>query len=173
MIKIEIRVKKIAVVTGMAGVMTLALHAQEVGQKAVTDGAEFNWWRLAVPGLMVLLVWVHRYVLHGHSSGAEDRMQKYLDDTGPDEKELEVDENESPEMTPLVAWLCEEASKQTGIQIDQEPLAVRRITEAAKQAQASLAQEAETEISLPFLAATNAGPQNFRLRVSRSDFERF
>jgi hypothetical protein len=64
-------------------------------------------------------------------------------------------------------WLCEQAQAQTGSDLTQDPMALARIGEAAKKAQAEIDAGGKAEISLPYIAADAAGPKHFSLKVTR------
>lgn len=64
-------------------------------------------------------------------------------------------------------WLCEQARAQTGIDMTRDPMALTRIGEAAKKAQAEIDTNGQAEISLPYIAADSSGPKHFNLKVTR------
>ena len=68
---------------------------------------------------------------------------------------------------PFTRWLCDQASKQTGIDLRNDPLALTRLTEAAAKAQSELENAAKTEINLPYISADARGPQHFKITVTR------
>lgn len=74
---------------------------------------------------------------------------------------------------PLVMWLLQRASEETGIPLMNDPLARKRITEAALKAMEELRTEASATVSLPFLAADAKGPRHFTVRVKRNSDSTF
>jgi hypothetical protein len=69
--------------------------------------------------------------------------------------------------SPLARWLCDEACKQTGIDLRGDPLALTRIHEAAKKAQTDIDASGVAKVSLPYLSADTSGPKHFELRFTR------
>lgn len=71
------------------------------------------------------------------------------------------------ESGPLVQWLLARASEQTGIPLANDPLAHKRIAEAAAKAMEEMRAHGSASVSLPFLAADARGPKHFEVRVKR------
>ena len=69
--------------------------------------------------------------------------------------------------TPLYRWLCEQACAQTGMDLRNDPMALTRIAEAAKKAQAEIDAAGSAEISLPYICADASGPKHLELRITR------
>ncbi|MBX9601574.1 MAG: Hsp70 family protein [Bryobacteraceae bacterium] len=69
----------------------------------------------------------------------------------------------------LLSWLILEASRQTSSHLEQDPLAMQRLLEAAAKAQAELDAAGTAEVNLPFLTADSSGPKHFVIRVTRHD----
>lgn len=63
--------------------------------------------------------------------------------------------------------LCEQAQTQLGLDLTHDPMALSRIGEAAKKAQAEIDADGHAEISLPYIAADASGPKHFQLKVTR------
>lgn len=68
---------------------------------------------------------------------------------------------------PLVQLLLEHASEQAGVRMADDPVARRRVEEAAAQARLELDASGTATVSLPFLAADQSGPKHFNARLRR------
>lgn len=73
----------------------------------------------------------------------------------------------------LFQWLCEEASSQTGTDIENDKLAMQRLREAFAKATKELENAETAEINLPFIAVKSSGPCHFRKTLNRTDLQRF
>ena len=71
----------------------------------------------------------------------------------------------------IVAWIIAEFKKESGADISRDPLALQRLDEAAEKAKIELSTTTETEINIPFITSTDAGPQHLLLKLSRSKLE--
>ena len=67
----------------------------------------------------------------------------------------------------LVARFKEE----TGINLEQDPIALQRVKEAAEVAKIELSSTVTTQVMLPFLTSDASGPKNMDLSLSRARFE--
>ena len=71
----------------------------------------------------------------------------------------------------IIEWLVEEFNKEHGIDLKGDRLALQRLKEAAERAKCELSSVAETSISLPFIAADEAGPKHVNMTLTRDKFE--
>jgi molecular chaperone DnaK len=71
----------------------------------------------------------------------------------------------------IVNWLAEQFLEREGIDLRKDRQALQRLTEAAEKAKIELSGVATSEISLPFITATQDGPKHIETRLSRSQFE--
>jgi len=71
----------------------------------------------------------------------------------------------------IAAWLVEQFAKETGVTLADDPVALQRIKEAAEKAKHELSNVTETEIHLPFITATAAGPLHLMADLSRTQME--
>ncbi|MEM9542186.1 MAG: molecular chaperone DnaK [Cyanobacteria bacterium P01_E01_bin.42] len=72
----------------------------------------------------------------------------------------------------IVDWLAEEFLENTGIDLRKsDRQALQRLTEAAEKAKIELSGVGVTEINLPFITATDEGPQHIETRLTRGGFE--
>jgi len=68
----------------------------------------------------------------------------------------------------IIAWIAEEFKKQSGVDVTKDPLALQRLDEAAEKAKIELSTTAETEINIPFITSTDAGPQHLLLKMNQA-----
>jgi molecular chaperone DnaK len=71
----------------------------------------------------------------------------------------------------IYEWIAAEFQKLEGLDIRSDKMAINRVKEAAEKAKIELSTVLETEINLPYLSATQAGPKHLSLKLSRSKLE--
>ncbi len=71
----------------------------------------------------------------------------------------------------IYEWIAAEFKKMEGIDIRTDKMAINRVKEAAEKAKIELSTVLETEINLPYVSATQAGPKHLSLKLSRSKLE--
>ncbi len=71
----------------------------------------------------------------------------------------------------LVDLLIEDFSRDTGLDLHNDPVALQRLRDAAERAKMELSTVDETEISLPFLTADATGPKHLRRVLTRQELE--
>ena len=71
----------------------------------------------------------------------------------------------------IMNWIASEFKKQSGVDVLGDPLALQRLDEAAEKAKIELSTTMETEINIPFITSTDAGPQHLLLKISRAQLE--
>jgi molecular chaperone DnaK len=71
----------------------------------------------------------------------------------------------------IVDFLMSEFEKQNNISLKNDRQALQRMVEAAENAKIELSTLTETQISLPFLTATESGPKHFEYLLTRNQFE--
>ncbi|MBI5207651.1 MAG: molecular chaperone DnaK [Candidatus Firestonebacteria bacterium] len=71
----------------------------------------------------------------------------------------------------LINYICDDFKKSTNIDLRKDKMAIQRVREAAEKAKIELSNVLETEINLPFISATNEGPQHLALKLLRSKLE--
>jgi molecular chaperone DnaK len=59
-----------------------------------------------------------------------------------------------------------------GVDLSKDRMAMQRLKEAAEKAKIELSSVVETEVNLPFVTATDAGPLHLQQKVTRSEFEK-
>jgi molecular chaperone DnaK len=71
----------------------------------------------------------------------------------------------------VMDWMVEEFSKDQGIDLKNDKMALQRLKEAAEKAKIELSTATETEINLPFVTADASGPKHLLMKLSRAKFE--
>lgn len=71
----------------------------------------------------------------------------------------------------VIDWIVAEFKKQEGVDLSKDAMALQRLKEAAEKAKCELSTTTKTEISLPFITATDAGPKHLNLTLTRAKFE--
>ncbi|MCI4342263.1 MAG: molecular chaperone DnaK [Thermoplasmata archaeon] len=73
--------------------------------------------------------------------------------------------------TVITEWVVGEAQKDSGVDIRKDKMAMQRVRDAAEKAKIELSSTLETQINLPFLSATSAGPTHLALTLNRAKLE--
>ncbi|MFH1409481.1 MAG: molecular chaperone DnaK [Nanoarchaeota archaeon] len=71
----------------------------------------------------------------------------------------------------IMGFLVKEFKKQEGIDISKDSMATQRLREAAEKAKIELSTTLETDINLPFISATDAGPKHLSIKLRRAQLE--
>jgi molecular chaperone DnaK len=71
----------------------------------------------------------------------------------------------------IMHWIADEFKKESGVDVLKDPLARQRLDEAAEKAKIELSTAVETEINIPFITSTDAGPQHLLIKMSRAKLE--
>jgi len=71
----------------------------------------------------------------------------------------------------VMDWLAEGFKNAHGVDLTNDNMAVQRLKEAAEKAKIELSQVGQTQINLPFITATNAGPLHLDVSLSRAKFQ--
>ncbi|MEM7325129.1 MAG: molecular chaperone DnaK [Actinomycetota bacterium] len=71
----------------------------------------------------------------------------------------------------IIDWMVSEFKNAHGVDLSADKMAAQRLKEAAEKAKIELSQEATSNINLPFVTATDAGPLHLELSLSRAKFE--
>ena len=72
----------------------------------------------------------------------------------------------------VIAWLVKSFKDDHGVDLSADRMASQRLKEAAEKAKIELSSVAETEINLPFITATDAGPLHMQYKLTRSEFQK-
>jgi chaperone protein DnaK len=71
----------------------------------------------------------------------------------------------------IVEWIANDFQKMEGVDLTNDRQALQRLTEAAERAKVELSNMSQTQISLPFITATNEGPKHIEQDLTRVKFE--
>ncbi|MCF2948012.1 molecular chaperone DnaK [Paraglaciecola aquimarina] len=71
----------------------------------------------------------------------------------------------------LINYLADEFKKDSGIDVQQDSLALQRIKEAAEKAKIELSSAMQTEVNLPYITADASGPKHLNVKVTRAKLE--
>jgi len=71
----------------------------------------------------------------------------------------------------LLQFLLKEFKKESGIDLQNDRLAMQRLKEAAEKAKCELSSTVLTEINLPYITATSAGPKHMAMKLTRAKLE--
>ena len=71
----------------------------------------------------------------------------------------------------IIQWLAFEYEEEQGMDLRKDPMALQRLKEAAEKAKIELSSSTQTEINLPYITATDAGPKHLVKTLTRSKFE--
>ena len=71
----------------------------------------------------------------------------------------------------IVNYLAEDFKSNTGIDLRNDKMALQRLYDASENAKKELSSTMETEINLPFITMTDAGPQHLVTKLTRAKFE--
>ena len=71
----------------------------------------------------------------------------------------------------ITQWMIDEFRKQVGVDLSNDKMALQRLKEAAEKAKKELSVATTTNINLPFITATSAGPQHLDMNLSRAKFD--
>ena len=70
----------------------------------------------------------------------------------------------------VIEWLAKSFKGDHGVDLIKDPMAAQRLKEAAEKAKIELSQTQSTQINLPFITATNAGPLHLDYELTRAKF---
>src|SRR6201988_379388 len=68
----------------------------------------------------------------------------------------------------IVDWLVAEFKRDQGVDLSQDKNSLQRLYEAAEKAKIELSTTQETQINLPFITATDAGPKHLDIKLTRA-----
>ncbi|HLR23948.1 MAG TPA: molecular chaperone DnaK [Pseudogracilibacillus sp.] len=71
----------------------------------------------------------------------------------------------------IIDWMVAEFRKENGIDLSQDKMATQRLKDAAEKAKKDLSGVSQTQISLPFITAGEAGPLHLELNLTRAQFD--
>ncbi len=71
----------------------------------------------------------------------------------------------------IINYVADEFTKETGIDIKKDNMALQRLKEAAEKAKIELSSSMQTDINLPFITADATGPKHLNVKLTRAKFE--
>jgi len=71
----------------------------------------------------------------------------------------------------LIEFLAAEFKKDSGIDLNGDPLAMQRLKEAAEKAKVELSSAQQTVVNLPYVTADQTGPKHLNVKITRSKLE--
>ncbi|MEN3008982.1 molecular chaperone DnaK [Pseudothermotoga sp.] len=71
----------------------------------------------------------------------------------------------------IIDWLAEDFKKHHRIDLREDKQALQRLRDAAEKAKIELSTKLETDISLPYIAATSSGPLHLEAKLTRALYE--
>ena len=70
----------------------------------------------------------------------------------------------------IVRYLIDEFRKETGVDLSKDKMAMQRLREAAEKAKIELSGLPQTNVNLPFISASDAGPLHMDITITRAKF---
>jgi molecular chaperone DnaK len=71
----------------------------------------------------------------------------------------------------IINYLADEFKKENGIDLKEDPTALQRLDDEAEKAKLELSTATETEVNIPFITVTEAGPKNLLIKLTRAKLE--
>lgn len=72
----------------------------------------------------------------------------------------------------IIDWMADDFKAKTAIDLRDDSMALQRLKEAAEKAKVELSTTTTTNINLPFITATQEGPQHLDMTLSRAEFNK-
>ncbi len=71
----------------------------------------------------------------------------------------------------VIDYLVDEFTKDQGIDLRKDPLALQRLKDAAERAKIELSSSQQTEVNLPYVTADASGPKHLNIKLTRAKLE--
>ncbi|NCF28437.1 MAG: molecular chaperone DnaK [Gammaproteobacteria bacterium] len=71
----------------------------------------------------------------------------------------------------IIDYVADEFKKESGIDLQNDPLALQRLKETAEKAKIELSSSQQTEINLPYVTADASGPKHLNMTLTRAKLE--
>ena len=71
----------------------------------------------------------------------------------------------------IIEYLVDEFKGEHGFDLNNDPIALQRLKEAAEKAKIELSSSTQTEINLPYITADNTGPKHLVMKLTRAKIE--
>ena len=72
----------------------------------------------------------------------------------------------------VINWMAEKFQRENGVDLRNDKMVMQRLKDAAEKAKIELSGMTQTDINLPFITATAAGPLHFEATLTRAEFDR-
>ncbi len=72
----------------------------------------------------------------------------------------------------VIDWMVEKFKAENGVDLRSDKMVMQRLKEAAEKAKIELSGMTSTNINLPFITATSAGPLHFEATLTRAEFDK-
>ena len=72
----------------------------------------------------------------------------------------------------IIDWMADSFKKENGVDLRGDKMVLQRLKDAAEKAKIELSGMSSTNINLPFITATAAGPLHFEATLTRAEFDR-
>ncbi len=71
----------------------------------------------------------------------------------------------------VIEYLVAEFKKESGIDLNNDPLALQRLKEAGEKAKVELSSSQQTDVNLPYITADATGPKHLNIKLTRAKLE--
>ena len=72
----------------------------------------------------------------------------------------------------IIDWMADQFQKENGVDLRNDKMVLQRLKDAAEKAKIELSGMTSSNINLPFITATAAGPLHFEATLTRAEFDR-
>ena len=72
----------------------------------------------------------------------------------------------------IIGWMADKFQRENGVDLRSDKMVMQRLKDAAEKAKIELSGMSQSDINLPFITATAAGPLHFEATLTRAEFDR-
>ena len=72
----------------------------------------------------------------------------------------------------IINWIADKVQRENGVDLRTDKMVMQRLKDAAEKAKIELSGMSQSDINLPFITATAAGPLHFEATLTRAEFDR-
>ena len=72
----------------------------------------------------------------------------------------------------IINWMADKFQRENGVDLRNDKMVLQRLKDAAEKAKIELSGMSQSDINLPFITATAAGPLHFEATLTRAEFDR-
>ncbi|MBQ7910157.1 MAG: Hsp70 family protein, partial [Clostridia bacterium] len=72
----------------------------------------------------------------------------------------------------IINWMADKFQRENGVDLRTDKMVMQRLKDAAEKAKIELSGMSQSDINLPFITATAAGPLHFEVTLTRAEFDR-